>query len=458
MRAYGIGRAVLVATMIAGVCAFGAPAAGATALSWVDGYDDAATPNQFDKVGVLKEGPADARKILILLPGTSAGAGYFEPLAQDIVSKTKDWQVWMVERRENLLEDQSRADMLKRGEITPTQFNNYYLGWIINPTNPHVGLSTPGLGYANDWGMRVAVEDVKRVVAEARKHSRQVVLGGHSLGGSITTAYATWDFDGQPGARDLSGLVFIDGGSGPASITPAEAQAAEDDLVGNPWLAFGGIPAPFAGLFSLVGPGLAKTAPNEPSLAQQLPVLPPALKPPVTATNEAQYGYDVDADTSPTFLAAAQVHAGQLADSGDPRAWVSGELSPIQRVADAFFGTGLIGIDGSAWYHPARLTLDSRAVGAGIANPAQNVLDVHSTHGSDLDRHLPLYAFATALGGQRVLDAAQLLAAESKIRSHYVTLVDDSTTYAHVDPITAYPRNDFVDKLIPFLRKTHKVK
>ena len=51
------------------------------------------------------------------------------------------------------------------------------------------------------------------------------MLGGHSLGGSITTAYATWDFGGRPGARGLSGLVFIDGGSGPTPIPTAEADA-----------------------------------------------------------------------------------------------------------------------------------------------------------------------------------------------------------------------------------------
>ena len=45
--------------------------------------------------------------------------------------------------------------------------------------------------------MRVAVEDLRRVVAEARRDSREVVLGGHSLGGSIATAYATWDFNGR---------------------------------------------------------------------------------------------------------------------------------------------------------------------------------------------------------------------------------------------------------------------
>ena len=71
--------------------------------------------------------------------------------------------------------------------------------------------------------MNVAVEDLRRVIAQARRHSREVVLGGHSLGGSIATAYATWDFNGRAGAKDLSGLVLVDGGSGPTTLTPEEA-------------------------------------------------------------------------------------------------------------------------------------------------------------------------------------------------------------------------------------------
>ena len=72
--------------------------------------------------------------------------------------------------------------------------------------------------------------DIRKVVKQASKLGGKVVLGGHSLGGSITTAYATWDFNGKPGAKDLSGLVFIDGGSGPTPITPEEAQQRLDDL------------------------------------------------------------------------------------------------------------------------------------------------------------------------------------------------------------------------------------
>jgi len=47
--------------------------------------------------------------VLVLVPGTSAGAAYFEPLAKTIVRHSKGWQVWSVERRENLLEDQVDA-------------------------------------------------------------------------------------------------------------------------------------------------------------------------------------------------------------------------------------------------------------------------------------------------------------------------------------------------------------
>ena len=105
------------------------------------------------------------------------------------------WQVWSIERRENLYEDHSRADMLKRGEITPTQFNNYYLGWMITPTSPRIDLSPPGFGVASGWGMRVAVEDLRVVIRAAARGGRHVVLGGHSLGATIAVAYATWDFN-----------------------------------------------------------------------------------------------------------------------------------------------------------------------------------------------------------------------------------------------------------------------
>jgi hypothetical protein len=249
--------------------------------------------------------------------------------------------------------------------------------------------------------------------------------------------------------------VYIDGGSSPEPVTPEQANASLQSLeLGSPWLNFGGIPAPYAGLFNAVGSTLVHREPNSPSKLQAWPALPAYLKPPVMATNLGGYGFALDTKTSPMALRAAQAHLGQLAATGDPRGWdPAGALTPIQRFADMFSGTGLKGLDGTAWYHPQRLTVDSGAVAAGNANPAQDILDVRATHGHDLPKRLLIYAFGAALGGQRVLDAAKVLADQSQISATHLTLVNRQTTYAHNDPAGASPRNDFLKNLVPFLRK-----
>ena len=305
--------------------------------------------------------------------------------------------------------------------------------------------------------MRTEVEDLRRVVRRASARGGKVVLGGHSLGGSITTAYATWDFAGKPGAKGLSGLVFIDGGSGRAPFSADDADARLRELAsGSPWLAFGGIGAPFAGLFNSGGSALVRIAPDAPSIAQGFRLLPANLKAPVPATNAGEYGYALDTATSPAPLAAAQAHLGRLAPSGEPRGWVGGgELTPLRRFADMFSGWGLKGLDGTAWYHPLRLTIDAGAVAAGNDNPAQRTLGLRAVHGDDLPKSLRIYAFAASLGGTRVLEAARTLAAQSGIPRRRLKLFDRSATYAHNDPNSAAPRrNAFLKALIPFLERT----
>jgi hypothetical protein len=293
-------------------------------------------------------------------------------------------------------------------------------------------------------------------VQAAGEHKRRVVMGGHSLGGTITTAYATWDFNGRPGAADLAGLVFIDGGSRETPITAEQATQSLTSLEqGTPWLAFGGIPAPFLGVFSATGSTAAVVDRNGPSLGQTFSLLPANIKPPVPVTSEAQFGYAVSVGTSPPNLLAAQVHAGHLAATGDPRGWDrAGAITPIQRYADMLSGTGILGHDGSAWYHPQRLTIDAGAVANGNANPAQQVLGVHAVHGNGV--HVPMYAFGAALGGQRVLDGTRALAQQSGVADRDLVLVNREATYSHNDPNAASPDNDFVDNLIPFLHKVAK--
>jgi hypothetical protein len=444
------------ATIAVGVTsmALAPPAMSAVSFEVLDGFPAPGTPSELNRVGVIKTGPNDARNILILNPGTSASAAYFVPMAKTLVEEVRGWQVWAIERRENFLEDHSVFNQLKQGTATPEQTFEYYLEYITDPsiTTHFQSIPDSDVAFAREWGMNVEVEDIRRAVAAADQSARRIVMGGHSLGGSITTAYATWDFDGEPGAADLAGLVYDDGGSSPTPVTPEQAQQSLDELAaGSPWLAFGGIPAPFAGLFNTVGSGGVKVQPDLHGSLSDWPLLPDNLKPPVPATTEASYGYALDTETSPPTLAAAQAHLGRLAASGDPRPWDdAGELTPIQRYADMFFGTGLLSLDGTAWYHPRRLTIDSGAVAAGNPNPAQDVLGVKAIHGHDLGE-IPIYAFAASLGGQRVFDAASALAAQNGIPRRKLTLVNREATYAHNDPASAFPKNAFVKKLARFL-------
>ncbi len=227
------------ATAIA-VLASAGSAAAQLHVTWLRGVSAPGTPARYDKVGVLKVGPARARNVLVLEPGTSAGSAYFVPLARWIVAREKGWQVWAVERRENLLEDQSMLTRAKAGKASVTELYDYYLGFLNDPQIKRHFHFIPNsrVAFAKQWGMRVAVGDLHRVIAAARRLGGKVVLGGHSLGGDVVTAYGTWNFGGRPGADQLAGLVYIDGGSFGAE-TAAAAHSALATLgasAGSPWL------------------------------------------------------------------------------------------------------------------------------------------------------------------------------------------------------------------------------
>jgi hypothetical protein len=445
-------------------CAHAAP----LAVTWMKGAAAPGTPARYDKVGVIKIGARSARNVLVLEPGTSAGATYFVPLARWIVSRQPGWQVWSVERRENLLEDQSELNLAKQGKVSATQLWNYYLGWLKDSSiSPHFQfIPNASVGFAKRWGMGVAVGDLRAVIDAARRLGGNVVLGGHSLGGSVVTAYATWDFGGKAGADGLAGLVYIDGGSfGVESASAATAALGTLNAPGaSPWLAFGGITAPLAGLLEATGSEAALIDPNGASAGQASGLLSPfRLTPSVPVTNLGQYGYALNTKTSPASLIAAQAHlgAGIVTTGGPPYGWNgAGALTPITRFAAMFAGSGILGADGTEWYFPARLTLDTAAVDNGIANPAQRVLGEKATMGRRLPHSLHIYAFGAALSGPHevLMNATRRLARQSGIPARNLTLVN-RPDYAHNDPAGAYPRNVFFGHLIPFLsaiaKRTH---
>ena len=464
-RIPGVGLAL---TLIGALLLMGATSADAAPrVSTIQGFRAPGTPAKYNKVRIVKFGSPKADKILILNPGTSAGGTFFAPFAKALTKRLKGWQVWSIERRENLLEDHSYLEKYVEGDASNQETFDYYLGWLNDSSvSPHfVPKTTAQTDFAKRWGMNVAVHDVRNVVRVAKRRATTVVMGGHSLGGSITTAYATWDFNGTPGAKGLSGLIFIDGAGANSSTTrplptAAEARANVDELNDPSTSPFITLVQPFpwiAGVFNATGSTAAIEDPNELSVFGSWSLAPANLVPPEPATNAGQYGYAVDETTSPESLRLVQSHIGRLASSGNPRGWHNGELGSVHRAASVFSEyVGMdgqrVGQDGTSWYHPTKLSMDAGAINNGVNNPAQAVYGDHATRGHSV--RLPMYSFDTSLGGGRVADATRQLARQSRVPKSWVTTVERTRTYSHIDPLSANPsKNAFFRTVVPFLKR-----
>jgi hypothetical protein len=83
------------------ICALVLPGTAAAADRYVPMKAPSAPgPSRYDKVFVQQLGPAKAKNVLVLVPGTNGGAGGITPVARAIVRRTPGTQVWIVDRRE----------------------------------------------------------------------------------------------------------------------------------------------------------------------------------------------------------------------------------------------------------------------------------------------------------------------------------------------------------------------
>ena len=413
-------------------------------------------PAQFNQVTVHQFGPKSAKRVLVLMPGTQGGAGDFTLIARDLVKRARGLQVWAIDRRTQTLEDTATFAAAENGQIPLQQAFDYYLnlqGFRIRGPDEDP--------YAREWGMAVALNDARAVVRRARAHGRrQVILGGHSLGASLTVAYAAWDFNGRPGYKDLAGLVLIDGGllgSFDAYDLSQAQQAIAELQTGSPFLDLLGIGIPeAAGLFAEVGGLYAEKAPTASAATlQSYPLLPPQFNPPFPVTNRGLFGFAFDRDTAPAELSLLHINGGGLAAAGDPRDWVDGGVTPIGRMAQTF---GQEPSNAVEWYFPKRLTIDTNGADQMIQNDVANFLGLRLSHTRKVN--LPLYAIATDLAGAHVLDGARNFIRLARTTRRESMLVNRNPLMSHLDPLTAAPKkNAFLKTVVPFLdRKVFKDK
>ena len=431
-----------VGALFVALLALALSAAGAEAKSRYVAIDGAPAPGpkSFDKVWVEKFGPRNAEAVMVVIPGTGGGAGSVSPIAANLSERVDGLQVWSFDRREQALEDTSGFES---GDADSAA--DYYLGFNYDRVTPDE------VPFASEWGLRTEMRDLRKVVREAGKGGRQVILAGHSRGGSSAVAYAAWDFNGKPGYKSIEGLVLIDGGLaafGPADVSKADAEARLAEIRGGDLFndALGvGIPE--------IGPILtevaARYAVEQPDAAAALfdnPLIPSFLKPSSIPTNEGALGYIFDESSSPESFRALWLRAGMLADEGSPRPWVDGENTPIQDFAEAF---GREPANATEWYYPTRLVLDTGVANSLRYTPAARALGIEIKHAKRID--VPLYAFQTDLTGGGILEGARTVISGSRIKDS--KLVDGSKTTSHLDPILApHESNRFARTVTGFLR------
>jgi pimeloyl-ACP methyl ester carboxylesterase len=443
-------RLLLAAALAATSLTAASTASAAEVQTTITGWTKAPGPRKFDRLDVTKFGSSAAKTVLVLVPGTNGGRGDFTLTARELVKDVPGLQVWAVDRRSQRMEDTSVFARALAGTVTPQAMFDYYAGWIADPSiTPHYQPPDASkLGFAADWGLRVQLEDVKRVVDKARSDGRRVILGGHSLGASVAVAYASWDFAGRPGYKDLDGVVLIDGGLR-GSFDSADLADAKQRLAAirkQPFLDLLGLGLPWVtGILSESAAILALKDPHGPSVGQAFPLLPPAFKPPVPATNAGQFGYAFDASTSPKSLGLIQVRAGSLGADGD---WVDGEVSPLQRVAETF---GQEPANAVEWFYPSRLNLDVDAASPLVENSAAKFLGLRIEYARQAD--MPVYALQTSLTNGAVLKGAKSFVARSKSPKQLAEYVDASHDMSHLDPLTAAPAtNTYLKTVVPWLK------
>jgi hypothetical protein len=166
---------------------------------------------------------ANTDAMLVMLPGVLEGSNGFEYIGRQLVYQAKtrnnlNLEVWAVERRNNRLEDLSALnyleDQLAGGRMTATEaartaMDYYYMGKPVNGRTFQGWLTDRDLPFLSEFGVKLDTEDVFNViqtmVPDRATRKKKVFVGGHSMGGIMTSLFAGWDLDGNPATTDDAG-------------------------------------------------------------------------------------------------------------------------------------------------------------------------------------------------------------------------------------------------------------
>ena len=252
--------------------------------------------------------------------------------------------------------------------------------------------------------MRIEVEDLRRVVRRARASAaaRSCSAATRSAARSRRPTRRGTS-RGRPGARGLSGLVFIDGGSRrDADLARASADARLRELApGRRGSRSAGSPRRSPGCSTPAGRRSCRIAPDAPSIAQSFRLLPANLK-------RARAGDE----RRRVRLRARHGHLARPAGRGagapgpartERRAEGMGRRRGADAAAPVRRHVLRLGPEGPRRHGlvPPAAADDRRGGGGrGQRQPGTAHARLRAVHGDDLPKRLRIYAFAASLGGR----------------------------------------------------------
>ncbi|HJL15552.1 MAG TPA: hypothetical protein RMH99_07855 [Sandaracinaceae bacterium LLY-WYZ-13_1] len=449
-----------------------------------------ATPAELQRFQVVRFSGADTpevRAVVVAMPGIFGGAGSFEHLARHLVRRSIDAgepiEVWAVDRRSNLLEDLRGADAAEAMEAPDLARGYYFRGETVGGEGFDGFVEQADVPFMSEWGLATHLEDLRGLVERvpATERRARVFLMGHSLGASMTEAFAAWRFGETRGAELLAGLVLVDGAASTDPITETEyLEGTSGGIMSVPGLSsirtnsrFLALPllgvevyprAEIAAMDALYAPEVVQDDRGRDMVLGALMSLPAQRIPPMT--NAAGFGWAFD-DAS-NGLSFAAVSMGQPtggpvedyeslfgatlqrpSDSSATYAWIDApdadppELTPVANLAHSW-------IDGrtnfAEWYFPVRLTLDLSAVG-GLAVPEDGWAadqGLRAFDGAAVDA--PILAVAAGLAPPSRYEAVRARVAPvgpdrpsagATRDTEAGFAIHDATDQTHIDPLTA---------------------
>lgn len=463
----------------------------------VMGRDSVATPPALNFVQVAMyraEGTAagSARSIVVAVPGFLGGAGSFDGIARALVKKGQRdghaTEVWAIDRRSNLLEDLAGMDAAEAMN-DPELARGYYVTRAVSVNGQrftgYLPASSPTIAYMSEWGLPMLVDDIRAVITRAGMGKQRVTLLGHSLGGSIVEAYASWNFaDGTRGYDTIAGLVLVDGVAGGTSVTESQYYMGGATAPGG----FGASPGvnmlrasgpyffalPLLGVQAVVlAEIVARRVLKEPdavvmdSRRDELlrTLLGVSDAPPMS--NAAAMGFAFDADSCALSFAAMNVGrpvgptrramgllGGMItvpSDTTTTYRWTDAPMSDpaeFTPMRSAALGWAASPTNFSEWYFPVRLTVDVSALGDMRVSEGSFAWreGIRASLGGQVD--VPVLAIGTGL----VRDAASFEAMRPRLAATVgagrpnagATRTEDRgfrvlmlPTMSHIDPIMA---------------------